>query len=441
METEFDLNQQMRIFDEAYFGKNKNVLEIEKCIERIRTKYANFQKRNITDIYNDPIFKKMVSCIEDEFGFSSVSFVIQSWKSDVEMNVFTIPLNGWFGALNPVEDAIVNNGIKYRKEMNYSIMFIVTSSIFFHPNLTAGEVCALLLHEIGHNFTYVANGQLVPFKVINIALTWYSIFRRKPLSFTSIISSIINFTVPGKKIIHWLSKYRNNVIYNTIYDMIDLVSHIYQPIWNLIMNTTEPLNTVAMLKKFQYFSLIVNPVNATLTATVDYNDEKFADRFAAMYGYGEELSRVLLKMQEMDIDREGGTTHYISAIPIIGHLYALAALSLRFALFPFMDCHPQDIARAMSIAKMLEHDLDDPSISPKLKKQARADLEKVKKLIKDKSEYNNKESAGINTVRLYNKFLLKIFPDGDFRNVIDNYIFKSNDRINDTFNKIKNGIK
>ena len=112
---------------------------------------------------------------------------------------------------------------------------------------------------------------------------------------------------------------------------------------------------------------------------------------------------------------------------------------LRFAVFPFIDPHPQDIARALSMVKMLEHDLNDPSIPDSFKKQIRKDLENIKKVIKNKSEYKDTDSAGIGVVRLYNNLLMRIFPDGDFRNVLDNYIFKSNDRINNAFNKIKKG--
>ena len=90
------------------------------------------------------------------------------------------------------------------------------------------------------------------------------------------------------------------------------------------------------------------------------------------------------------------------------------------------------------MSKMLEHDLNDPSIPDSLKKQIRKDLEKINKVIKEKSERKDTDSVGIGIVRMYNQLLMRIFPDGDFRNVIDKYIFKSNDRINDTFNKIKN---
>lgn len=35
----FDLNREMQIYNEAYFGKNKNLLEMQLCIEKLRVKY------------------------------------------------------------------------------------------------------------------------------------------------------------------------------------------------------------------------------------------------------------------------------------------------------------------------------------------------------------------------------------------------------------------
>ena len=114
----FNLDKEMQTYDEAYFGKNKNLLEMQMCIEKLRIKYVDFYKRKMTDVYNDPIFKKFIKLIEDEFGFTSVTFVIDNSSPDLLANAFTIPLNGRFGSLHPVEDAIVNNyGIKYKKEI------------------------------------------------------------------------------------------------------------------------------------------------------------------------------------------------------------------------------------------------------------------------------------------------------------------------------------
>ena len=131
----FDLDKEMQTYDEANFGKNKNLLEMQMCIEKLRIKYVDFYKRKMTDVYNDPIFKKFIKLIEDEFGFTSVTFVIDNSFPDLLANAFTIPLNGRFGSLHPVEDAIVNNyGIKYKKEMNYSIMILTSSYFFFYSS-------------------------------------------------------------------------------------------------------------------------------------------------------------------------------------------------------------------------------------------------------------------------------------------------------------------
>ena len=434
----FDLDKEMKTYDEAYFGKNKNLLEMQMCIEKLRIKYVDFYKRKMTDVYNDPIFKKFIKLIEDEFGFTSVTFVIDNSSPDLLANAFTIPLNGRFGSLHPVEDAIVNiYGIKYKKEMNYSIMILTSSCFFFNSNfLTSAECLAILLHEVGHNFTYVANGQLVPFMALALCVSWYQVVSKLPKSGGNDFLQLLLFsTTPGLKLVHYLSKYKKNVVVDLFLNLVDIISKLTRPILNSILNIAEPaLMLMSIPDNIRKF----NPIDFGVSTTILYNDEKFADRFVAMYGYGEELASGLFKLQENGVSRKDGSTYYISNLPIIGHLYTLTIIMLHFAIFPFIDPHPQYVARALSMSKMLEHDLNDPSIPDSLKKQIRKDLEKINKVIKEKSERKDTDSVGIGIVRMYNQLLMRIFPDGDFRNAIDNYIFKSNDRINDTFNKIKN---
>jgi hypothetical protein len=438
----FDLSKDMQVYNEAYFGKNKNLLEMQMCIENLRVKYADFSKRKMIDVYNDPLFKKFTKLIEDEFGFTSVAFVIDVSSPELFANAFTLPLNGSFGATHPVEDAIVNDyGIKYKKEMNYSIMIVISSYFFFNSQLiTSAECLAFILHEIGHNFTYVANGHLVPFNALAKCYTWIQVMQnlRATHNASQILQLLLLTNKRGLKYLHQLSVYKKNTLLDLFLSLSDTIIHLGKPVVDRFFNIAEPFfimfNQIpAAISNIIFF----NPIDFGLSTFV-YYDEKFADRFVAMYGYGEELSSVLFKTQEQQISRINGSTKYISSIPIIGHLYALTILMLRFAIFPFIDPHPQDIARALSMAKMLEHDLNDPYIPNSLKLQIRKDLEKINKVIKEKSERKDNDSAGIEVVRLYNQFLMRIFPDGDFRNVIDNYIFKSNDRINDVFNKIKN---
>ena len=157
-----------------------------------------------------------------------------------------------------------------------------------------------------------------------------------------------------------------------------------------------------------------------------------------MHGYGEELSSGLLKMSKnIMMGDKLSTKYYLTKLPIVGHLYVLSLLSIRFLLSP-NDPHPQDIARAKSLATMLEKDLNNPAISDKLKKQISKDLVNINKVIDEYSEVKSDDSAGMQAYALFNKLLLSIFPDGDYRNILDKYIYKSNDRINNTiYNKIK----
>lgn len=430
-----------QVYNEAYFGKNKNLLEMQMCIEKLRNKYPDYYKRKMSDVYHDHLFIKFRKLIEDEFGFSTVGIVIDNTAPEMLANLCTASVNGSFGVLNPAKDAIVNNyGIKYKKEMDYSIFIIISSHFLFNPQyLTSGEVIALVLHEIGHNFTYVLNKQLIPCRILTQCAAWITAMSNAARggNIKSLIELLLFNTKPGLKITSQIATFdtKQNKSLTLLLDFVDTIINLTRPAVDAIFKIAEPC---MMIENIPLMLSLINPVTfATITVGI-YNDEKFADRFAAMYGYGEELASGLAKIQERGIDRKGAITHYISNCPIIGHLYALTMIMMKIAILPFVDPHPRTIARALSLTKMLEHDLNDPSIPDSLKIQIRKDLEKINKVIKEKSEYKNSDSIGIGAIRLYNQFLMRIFPDGDFRNVIDSYIFKSNDRINDIVNKIKN---
>lgn len=447
-EYTFDLDQEMQLYDEAYFGKDKDLLEMEKCIAQMQ-KDTNLYYVKLADVYNSPAFKKFCSLIEHKFGFTSVSIVIDPLNDEKNINASTAPINGRFGALYPVEDAIVNKyGIKYKKEMNYSILIFVSVYFLFGPKFTPGEILAILLHEIGHNFTYVLNTHLVPLNIIDTVYRWIDIIKHNPNNLRILVSMTIGTTKWGGQLINWLFKYRSFPIVDAFVNLGSILLGIRRLYLDIKNRIKEPLENIDYIKfMIRIFSgndhifppsFFYNPYTIATSTLIGYNDESFADRFVAMHGYGEELASGLLKLdQDITMGDKFSTKYYLAKLPIVGHLYVLSLLSIRFLLSP-NDPHPQDIARAKSLVTMLEKDLNNPAISDKLKKQIRKDLVNINKVIKENSEIKSDDSAGMQAYTLFNKLLLTLFPDGDYRNILDKYIYKSNDRINNTiYNNIK----
>lgn len=147
----------LQAINEVYFGKTKEILAIEKQLDLVRNKYMN---RYLTNIFvnNDPDLLKLNRMIEDYFGFGCFSLNI---INEPTINAFTIPIDfrlreGGTGKIK--SDLIVNkNTFKFEKSADYTCMVYIYSGIIFNSEFTTGEVMAMILHEIGHNFYSAIN--------------------------------------------------------------------------------------------------------------------------------------------------------------------------------------------------------------------------------------------------------------------------------------------
>ena len=111
--------------------------------------------------------------------------------------------------------------------------------------------------------------------------------------------------------------------------------------------------------------------------------EKTADRFAAYYGYGTELSTALMKLT----DTRGSTySKYMGGIdlqsaareiPILGHYIGFCNF-LTTEVFGIMtDPHPTSMERGKDMLMTLKKDLKRSDISPKMRKQLSAEVAKM----------------------------------------------------------------
>lgn len=83
--------------------------------------------------------------------------------------------------------------------------------------------------------------------------------------------------------------------------------------------------------------------------------EKTSDNFAAMYGYGPELSSALRKMERNNYGYI--TPQILQHIPLIGHSFKLIEIIKNIFEEPF-STHPTSISRAKSQLKYLRNEID-----------------------------------------------------------------------------------
>ena len=109
-----------------------------------------------------------------------------------------------------------------------------------------------------------------------------------------------------------------------------------------------------------------------------YYGERFADEFAASYGFGDDLSSALSKLDGNGVSLNPLLDKVVGSIPVVSHLYSAACMP-GLMLIDVADCHPSYQARAYDILDALKKDLNDPSLSPSLKKQLQEEIDQYEK--------------------------------------------------------------
>ena len=132
----------------------------------------------------------------------------------------------------------------------------------------------------------------------------------------------------------------------------------------------------------------------------DRVDEKFADQFVAMYGYGPELNTALTKISKQ---YQYLNTNNIRKIPVVNIFLGLGQIMQAFISRQVVgDEHPGMRARLVSLVKQLESDMQKtPNMKPKMKKELEDQIKRSKLLI-DKY-YNDTPYAPDKMMKFYNK--------------------------------------
>lgn len=176
----------------------------------------------------------------------------------------------------------------------------------------------------------------------------------------------------------------------------------------------EATNSANYIKKYKKLGSM-NANNFILNLTIwlvsslgnptGYADEKFADSFPRMYGYGPELISGLAKLDT----QSNSAVEYIADnyFPLLPAIYGVYNLPFMLAKITF-DEHPQKFDRFNFVISDIEKELARTDLDPKTKKKIKQDA------IEMKNEYEkyqksmlklNKNSA----YNLYSAITIKLF--------------------------------
>lgn len=363
--------------DEAFFGKNP-IQPIQKAMDSIYDLVAKNPKTNVT---KTPENKMLEAAIQKVFNFKSVS--IEWSNSSIGGTSVLGPATAY--TFYPNKFKTITDQIRYGnylKKDGYQdvgklkIYITMDVALFTECGLTSEEGTAILLHEIGHN---------MDLSLMTVLGCWVSIL----FGFFDILMSIPK------------GKLRKTIFNKTVAELGSIFGRgVVQKITNLnayIMDTLPPLTVVGSglykininLKRF--FVKFFSPVS-TITIPVIFllmpfsyiisifsrSRERFADTFAASYGYGEEFISGNEKMSQYPVfDPEKDPKKGNAYTNVFGGL----ALFYR-ELLVMMGPHQTNQTRLIKIIDKLESDLSTIT-NPELKKDVQEEINQCKKLYDD----------------------------------------------------------
>lgn len=292
-----------------------------------------------------------------------------------------------------------HKGIQFKPGSRYSMRMFISPYMFMNngeSSLTGGEILAVILHEIGHNF-YV--GPIRDFGALFFAAATQAdmiaallglILSRGFLELTGVIDE--NLPSSTKKTLTRIA----NVV-GTFTGPLAALGNIQMVIINALLAS---IVTIIILSK-----ILMAPIVVTKNFLA-YDSEKYSDSFAAAYGYGAEIASALIKINRIQVP-------YLSAIKpvqsVLDFFFGLYRLQTGL-ISALLDEHPNTIARLNNTIAYLDAagaDIKDPQV----KKEYAAQMKALKALKDDVMQYR-----GNNLVKVDNRLHAMI---QDFTGVTD----------------------
>lgn len=407
----------LKILNEAYYGKTPPIMAIENHISKMRKTY----KMNPEKVNASKEMKQLDAMIEDTFGFEGVSVGI---KMSSIPNACTYPISNNVFYKNPGKCIISDrNGIKYLKDAKFYTIIYMNNGLFFNDDYTDGEVMALLLHEIGHNFqtaispssrnlTAVANICNIiqmPLMIINPAyLTSSTPLRNVYISFVKEFKTKHSDFIQSWD--QFLNAFHSSI--ETAFFAINIVSNAITMI--------KPSSIITSIK----LSILKNISSNNLFMPAGFRNEAISDEFASSFGYGSELSTVLEKIKSKSNGILSDQLPRDNLPQVLDNYFDLLTIPDNLIQSVF-DPHPNSIARIKKQYDFIKKEMDKEDISPKVRAQMKKDMKEIEITI---DKYLDAEQKGFFFTNTLAKGMYMLFG-GDFRNIFSINIDKEYDNV------------
>jgi len=368
--------QDIYVLKEAYYGKPKEFVLIEKKLEKI-IEMIHIMKTNPTKAVNIntmPELKEIEELFTKFFKNKETSITFYAPSISPGYNAFTIP-----SSLAYFKKDRSNERIARAEDLFINVN--VDIGLVHHLELTTGELMSIILHEIGHCFDASMFALLS-----NISISyWFRISKQEgkpeqttmgidvPHSIMQTLTGMIMSSAPIAKLHQMLNRFLSSV--PVLNKLISDLSTIFTDI-QLFLGTFSSLSHLSMLFKYPPLTVmrLLDPRNL-----FGYGMEKFADSFATSYGYGPDAASAFKKM---NINKGLFLNEKVAKIPLLNLGYDFAKTSMKAATLMF-DPHPENATRIVSQLNKLKKDLNDPKLDPKVKKELMENIKEMEDYIND----------------------------------------------------------
>lgn len=374
------------VIQEVYVGRIPEIEAMFQEFKKMRNEYKVY--KTVKNAKNIDRLEKM---IEDLWGFKAFSLKIDP---SAYPNAYTYPVAMSID-INPGDYIIsTSKGYRYKKECNAASISYITKGLLEGKNFSDEEVFAIFLHEIGHSFTHRSPMIIAQHEIYKNTLIMQIVYQL----FLSIVS--LNPVLAAQSINAYLMS--NNGYKQLLTEFNKKAKKV--PLLRELNITWESAkgSLKSVIGNFSYLvtsitglNYLANRINKKSYDTINKkrfkisghprayarSAERLSDDFATMYGFGPYLSTGLIKMESPD--NQGLFMKVSHNIPILGtFLKKQDAMSTE--LNGLLGAHPSSPDRILAILNNMENDLaKDESLSPKIKRELKANIEKQKDIIKD----------------------------------------------------------
>lgn len=407
------LTEAVMSVNEAYFGDGP-IKEIQVLFSKFRQKWLG--KPYNPKINYDPDLIKFNRACENLFGYYKFGMSIDPSNS---YNAFMINVD-WAAPKGSDKLAAfglrvlkTGNGFCYDKSAGVVAICMMLYGLLRDDKFTDRELLGIMLHEIGHSFT----------KAVFMKGGLFS--RQSRLS--KLLGQVNEMIKDNVNKDRDASEQRINNDLSKI-SIIDRVKSFFS---NLAANKlTNP--ATSSIHSFAMSAATAKGGDKNKnTKYYDYTNEKFADTFASMYGYGVDVQQASMKFDDAISDFYYPNVKTPGKLSIIIGVALMSFRDFMDYIFDVQDEHPSNVTKAKVQMEYLQREIQNVDLDPAVKAELQKQLDAQKKLIDDYLNYTSDYDAQA-IMRAYYKKMFEKFGGDRRERVTDNEeIFKTIDNVFD----------